>query len=52
MATGANDYDVTHGDWFVLTDRAGAIRGYYPTEEAADFERLVGDTERLDKETR
>jgi protein SCO1/2 len=50
--TGANDYDVTHGDWFVLTDRAGAIRGYYPTEEAADFERMVGDTERLEKEKR
>jgi protein SCO1 len=48
--TGANDYDVTHGNWFVLTDRAGAIRGYYPTEEAADFERLVSDTERLERE--
>jgi protein SCO1/2 len=52
VATGANDYDVTHGDWFVLTDRAGAIRGYYPTEEAADFERLVSDTERLDRDRR
>ncbi|HEY8087560.1 MAG TPA: SCO family protein [Polyangiaceae bacterium] len=52
VATGANDYDVTHGDWFVLVDRAGAIRGYYPTEEQADFERLVRDTERLDGEKR
>jgi protein SCO1 len=50
VATGANDYDVTHGNWFVLTDRAGAIRGYYPTEEAADFERLASDAERLDRE--
>jgi len=49
VSTGANDYDVTHGNWFVLTDRAGVIRGYYPTEEAADFERLVGDTERLER---
>ena len=52
VAMGANDYDVTHGDWFVLVDRAGAIRGYYPTEEQADFERLVRDTERLDGEKR
>jgi protein SCO1 len=50
VSTGANDYDVTHGNWFVLTDRAGAIRGYYPTEEPADFERLVSDTERLERE--
>jgi protein SCO1/2 len=50
VATGANDYDVTHGNWFVLTDRTGAIRGYYPTEEAADFDRLVSDTERLERE--
>jgi protein SCO1/2 len=48
--TGANDYDVTHGNWFVLTDGAGKIRGYYPTEETADFERLVSDAERLAKE--
>jgi protein SCO1/2 len=50
VSTGANDYDVTHGDWFVLADRAGAIRGYYPTEEAQGFERLVRDAERLEKE--
>jgi protein SCO1/2 len=50
IAAGANDYDVTHGDWFVVVDRAGSIRGYYPTEEPADFERLVADVERLDAE--
>lgn len=50
--TGANDYDVTHGDWFVLTDGAGGIRGYYPTDEQADFEKLVTDVERLEKEKR
>ncbi len=49
VATGANDYDVTHGDWFVLVDASGAIRGYYPTEEDADFARLVDDAERLEK---
>jgi protein SCO1/2 len=52
VATGANDYDVTHGDWFVLVDAKGAIRGYYPTEEAEDFERLVRDTERLEAKGR
>lgn len=52
VATGANDYDVTHGDWFVLVDRASVIRGYYPTEEDADFARLVKDAERLDGEKR
>jgi protein SCO1/2 len=50
--SGANDYDVTHGDWFVLTDGAGGIRGYYPTDEQADFEKLVTDVERLEKEKR
>jgi protein SCO1 len=50
VAAGANDYDVTHGDWFVLVDRAGSIRGYYPTEEASDFARLVADVERLEAE--
>jgi protein SCO1/2 len=49
VATGAGDSDVTHGDWFVLVDGVGAIRGYYPTEEAGDFQRLVDDTERLDR---
>jgi hypothetical protein len=43
---------VTHGDWFVLTDGAGGIRGYYPTDEQADFEKLVTDVERLEKEKR
>ncbi|HEY8040253.1 MAG TPA: SCO family protein, partial [Polyangiaceae bacterium] len=52
VATGANDYDVTHGDWFVLVDRVGAVRGYYPTEEAQDFRRLVDDASRLDQEKR
>jgi protein SCO1/2 len=48
VSTEAGDYDVTHGDWFVLVDAAGAIRGYYPTEEASDFDRLVADAEHLE----
>jgi protein SCO1/2 len=49
VATGANDYEVTHGDWFVLVDAKGQIRGYYPTSEPGDFEVLVRDTLRLER---
>jgi len=49
---GANDYEVTHGNWFVVVDRAGALRGYYSTEESSDFETLVADVERLEREKR
>jgi protein SCO1/2 len=52
VAVGANDYDVTHGNWFVLVDRAGELRGYYPTEEARDFETLAADARRLERERR
>jgi protein SCO1/2 len=48
VATGANAYDVTHGDWFVLVDRAGDLRGYYRTTEPQDFDTLVADVTRLD----
>ena len=50
VARGANDYDVTHGDWFVLVDRAGAVRGYYPTGEPRELEVLIDDVLRLDAE--
>jgi protein SCO1/2 len=49
VARGAADYDVVHGDWFVLVDRTGQIRGYYPTEDDVDFVRLTEDAERLDR---
>jgi protein SCO1/2 len=47
IARGANDYDVTHGDWMVLVDERGDVRGYYATEEGQDFDTLVRDVERL-----
>jgi protein SCO1/2 len=50
FATGANDYDVTHGDWFVLVDAKGKLRGYYSTVEASDVERLAADAMRLEHE--
>ncbi len=49
---GAGDDEVTHGNWFVVADRSGALRGYYSTEENADFETLVADVERLEREKR
>jgi protein SCO1/2 len=49
VARGAEDYDVTHGDWFVLVDRAGQIRGYYGSEDGSDVSTLVGDAERLER---
>ena len=49
VATGANDYEVTHGDWFVLVDAKGRIRGYYSTAQAEDFDAMVGDVLRLDR---
>lgn len=52
IARGANDYDVTHGDWFVVTDPSGNIRGYYPTEAQSDFDKLVEDVLRLERESR
>jgi protein SCO1/2 len=52
VAAGANDYDVTHGDWFVLVDAKGQIRGYYATAEESDFEVLVQDALRLERRGR
>ncbi|MDP9150407.1 MAG: SCO family protein, partial [Myxococcota bacterium] len=49
IAKGADDYEVTHGEWFVLVDRSGDIRGYYPIDEPSDVDALVGDVMRLDK---
>ena len=47
VAAGADDYQVVHGDWFVLVDRAGDIRGYYSTGEERDFDGLTADVARL-----
>jgi protein SCO1/2 len=47
IARGANDYDVTHGDWFVLVDPAGDVRAYHTTREPQEFQALLDDVERL-----
>jgi len=48
-ARGAGDYDVVHGEWFVLVDPAGDIRGYYPTGTDEEFAALVHDVRRIAK---
>jgi protein SCO1 len=50
VATGAQDYEVTHGDWFVLVDGRGELRGYYPTGQAEEYQALLDDLRRLERE--
>jgi protein SCO1/2 len=50
VAKDAGDYDVIHGDWFVLVDRVLRIRGYYSTEQESDLDPIVDDARRLAKE--
>jgi protein SCO1 len=46
--TGGTDAEpITHSSRFVLVDRQGHIRGYYGTEEADAFDRLVADAKKL-----
>ena len=52
VARGAGDYDVTHGDWFVLVDRAGRLRGYYSSDQPDGIRRLVEDALRLERQPR
>ena len=48
LPKGANDYDVTHGDWFVLVDPTGELRGYYTTDDPTDLDRVLRDVRRLE----
>jgi protein SCO1/2 len=50
VARQAGDYDVIHGNWLVLVDRKGDFRGYYQVEEPRDFEAMVADVERVERE--
>jgi protein SCO1/2 len=45
---GANDADVTHGNWLVLVDPRGEIRGYYTTDDALGIDKIVTDALRLE----
>ncbi len=48
-ARGARDSDVVHGEWFVLVDPRGDIRGYYPTTTPEELEALWHDIQRLER---
>jgi len=40
---GAGEYDVVHGNWFVLGDGSGKIRGYYHVDSDEELEVLARD---------
>lgn len=42
-------FDIMHGDWFILVDGKGNIRGYYDSSEPAAMEKIAADAERLAK---
>jgi len=44
---GAAVHDVLHGNWFVIGDGAGRIRGYYSTESDAEMDVIARDVLRL-----
>jgi protein SCO1/2 len=48
VARDAGDYDVVHGEWFVLVDSGARLRGYYPIHDPADLEALVRDVQGLE----
>jgi protein SCO1/2 len=49
IALSAGDYDVTHGDWLVLVDERGDLRGYYRTDEPGALEPVMRDVLRLER---
>jgi protein SCO1/2 len=52
VAKGAADYEVMHGDWFVLVDAKGDFRGYYPMDDPGETDVLVSDVLRLESEAK
>ena len=50
VALGAGEYDVTHGNWFVLVDRAVRLRGYYSSEPSDGVRELVEDALRVERQ--
>jgi protein SCO1/2 len=45
----AGDYDVVHGEWFVLVDPSARLRGYYSVKETDDLDALVKDVQALEQ---
>jgi protein SCO1/2 len=48
-AKGAGESEVVHGDWFVLVDARGDIRGYYPTGTSEELDALWRDVRRAER---
>ncbi|MGH7440165.1 MAG: SCO family protein [Polyangiaceae bacterium] len=48
-AKGAGESEVVHGDWFVLVDAKGDIRGYYPTSTDEEVAALWRDVRRIER---
>jgi protein SCO1/2 len=44
---GAGEYDVVHGNWFVLGDASGRVRGYYHVETPEELDALAEDLARV-----
>ena len=44
---GAGEYDVLHGNWFVVGDGAGMIRGYYGVDTDDDVDVIARDLLRI-----
>lgn len=49
--TGAGEQDILHGNWLVVGDGAGKIRGYYSVESDAEVDAVVADVKRLAAES-
>jgi protein SCO1/2 len=49
VARDAGDYDVIHGNWFVVVDARGQVRGYYAIHTATDLDVLVNDARLLER---
>jgi protein SCO1/2 len=44
---GAGAFEIMHGNWFVLVDAEGDIRGYYSTDRPQEMAALTADLVRL-----
>ncbi len=44
---GAGAFEIMHGNWFVLVDGEGTIRGYYSTDHPEEMAALTADVVRL-----
>jgi protein SCO1/2 len=48
-AKGAGETEVVHGDWLVVVDAKGDIRGYYPTSTDEEVAVLWRDLRRIER---